>query len=255
MKVISKDQLIFLLGGHDLEMMEIKSILEQNHFNYYDLDLRWGAKLNEYQKFFNNKNTFIGIELINDCDPPFHYVEIDHHNEKSNLPSSIEQVAKLLNLELNRWQSLVAANDKFYIPGLVKMNATANEIAQIRQLDRFHQGVTDEDEKLGKKSICENLVKEGNLTIIKSLTSKFSTITDRLYPFNKLLIYHENSLTYYGEGVLKLIKYYEVWLRNKKAYSGGGENGFFGINRENIGSPEIIKNEVKRIKSLIHDEY
>jgi hypothetical protein len=146
---------VFLLGGHDLEMLTIKQLLIANGFseekNIADLNLKWGAKLSEYQNLFNDDQTFVGIELIQDIDPPPHYLNIDHHNENANKPSSIEQVAELVGIELTREQQLIAANDKGFIPAMEIFGATHEEIADIRRRDRKAQGVTKEDERLGER--------------------------------------------------------------------------------------------------------
>jgi len=98
----------FLLGGQDLEMQEIEKILLAHGYKYTNLHLPWGATLSAYKEFFNNYEHFIGIELITDCTPPKYYTLIDHHNEKSDLPSSIEQVANFIGITLDRFQMLVA---------------------------------------------------------------------------------------------------------------------------------------------------
>ncbi len=225
----SMDRTIFLLGGPDLEMVEIQKILESQKINFINRNLHWGAKLSAYEDVFDDAHTFVAVELIEDCNPPPKYILIDHHNEKSHLPSSIEQVAELLKIKLNWFQSLVAANDKAYIPGMINAGATKAEIDSIRQLDRQAQGVSDEDEKLAGESILKNLSKTGSLTIVESLTRKFSTITDRLYPYAKLLIHHHDHLVYYGLGIPVLAKTYQKFIQQNKAFSGGGEDGFFGI--------------------------
>jgi len=247
-------KLVFLLGGHDLEMIEIRNLLIEKVEKYFDYDLSWGAGLSNYKSVFNDSDIFVGIELLKDCIPPVHYIEIDHHNEKSDLPASIEQIAELLKVDLSRWQKLVAANDKFYIPGLAEMNASHEEINEIRYLDRKAQGVTDEDEALGEKSIRQNISKEKDFIIIRSLTPKFSTITDRLFPFRKLLIYNDRELTYYGEGIPKLFHAYSDLIIRNLAFSGGGDNGFFGIKKEGLKSNDEIKNEIEKIKSIILNE-
>ena len=80
-KSIKPSHLIFLLGGYDLEMVEIRKILESSSCRLYDRNLFWGAKLSSYNDLFDNEHTFIGIELIADCTPPKHYIEMDYHNE------------------------------------------------------------------------------------------------------------------------------------------------------------------------------
>jgi hypothetical protein len=86
----------FLLGGHDLEMLTIRQLLESYGCSYEDRNLQWGAKLSTYADILNNADHFVGIELIEDVTLPANYTAIDHHNEKSHLPSSLEQLATLL---------------------------------------------------------------------------------------------------------------------------------------------------------------
>jgi hypothetical protein len=195
-------RLVFLLGGHDLEMLTIKKLLLDSGFsdvaNVEDRNLQWGAKLSDYQNLFNDEHTFVGIELTQDIAPPPQYINIDHHNEHSHKSSSLEQVLELLkshlgiDVEFTRDLQLVAANDQGYIPAMIEMGATPEEIADIRRRDREAQGVTEEDERLAEQSIRENKTVENGITVVKSLTSKFSTITDRLYPCEQLLIYTDD---------------------------------------------------------------
>ncbi len=220
---------IFLLGGHDLEMIEIKKMLESHTETYVDKNLMWGAKLSQYQDVFDEVNAFVGIELIEDCPPPKNYIPIDHHNEKSHLPSAIEQIAELLGITLSRFQMLIAENDKGYIPALIKAGATDDEVKLIRKLDRKAQGVTENDEKLASESLQNNCEKIGNLTIINAQTRKFSPITDQLFPYKNLLIYYETQLVYYGTGVEMLVKHYAGLIDQNTAFHGGGATGFFGI--------------------------
>lgn len=234
------NQYVFLLGGHDLEMQEIKSILDYNKLAYFDYNLEWGAKLSDYRSLFNDSRTFIGIELTQDIDPPQHYIDIEHHNENSYKNSSLEQVIELLKsnlgleIEFTRDLQLIAANDKGYIPAMLQMGATTEEVTNIRRRDREAQGVNDEDERLAEQSILENCSNERGITMVKSLTSRFATITDQLFPYSKLLIYTNQELTCYGEGVLKLSKVFADLSNNMKVYSGGGEKGYWGISGSNI---------------------
>lgn len=229
----------FLIGGADLEMLTIRQLLTTNGFaegkNMADRQLQWGAKLSAYKTFFNNKQTFVGIELTQDINPPPHYINIDHHNENSNKSTSLEQVIELLKndfgieVEFTRELQLIAANDRGYIPGMIDMGATPEEIANIRQRDKDAQGVTKEDERLGERSIIEHRTTEKGITIVKSLTTRFATITDRLFPYSELLIYNEHELTCYGKGVKKLSELSVQLSNNWKVYFGGGENGYWGI--------------------------
>lgn len=219
---------IFLLGGHDLEMLEIKKILEQNSEKYIDNNLSWGAKLSQYaeelENIFITYDEIYGIELIEDINNKKIKI-IDHHSDNLNKPTAIEQVAEIINVELTRKQKLIAINDKSYIDGMKDFGATSDEINEIRRLDRKCQGVTEEDEILAEKSIKENLKSYGEIITIKSLTSRFSPICDRLYPYNHLIIYTENELNYYGNKVKDIYEMYKN-THEKDMYYGSGYLGF-----------------------------
>ena len=240
----------FLLGGHDLEMEEIGKILEEKKGKFADRKLEWGARLSDYNDILNDTEHFIGIELTIDIEAPLHFIVIDHHNEKSSNPSSIEQVAEILNIKLNRWRQLVAANDHGYIRAMEDMGATLEEIRQIRLADRKAQGVTEADEFLAEESIHNNLLVTGGITVVKSGTSRFSAITDRLYPAEKLLIYNQNALNYYGTGAGKLTEAFSGLIAKGEGYSGGGSDGFFGIAKNALPIDDLIKMKEKIILLL-----
>ena len=244
---------IFFLGGYDAEMLSIKKILEQYNLTFYDQNLSWGAKLSDYDKELRTlplDKIPVLIELAIDISHSSNAIIIDHHNQDETKKSSIEQVADLLGIKLNRWQQLIAANDKGYIPALECLNATKDEINKVRKVDREAQGVTEEEEKLAEESIKKNLTIENGITVIKSLTSKFSPITDRMYgKTNQLLIYNSSELSFYGSGKEQLIKKYENHISKKKAYYGGGDYGFFGFEKGVFSEKEIenFKKEIVKI--------
>jgi len=242
----------FLLGGHDLEMLTIKALLLDHGFieaeDFLDNELAWGAKLSDYKGQFSEDRTNVCIELMEDVKPPKNYLRIDHHNDWNHKPSTLHQLAELLDIKLNRHQKLVAANDVAHIPGMEALNATKEEITSIRQQDRSAQGVTAEDEKLAILSIEKHLKQQGDVTVVYALTDKFSAITDRLYPCSKLLIYTEEELTYYGVGKKELVKQFAKEVENGTAYFGGSENGYFGI-----GKGKLSKNEIEQtLKKIIN---
>jgi hypothetical protein len=243
--------LIFLLGGYDLEMVEIKQMLINLEIRFYDEKLHWNnAKLSAYKKFLNNEEHFIGIELQSDIEPPANYTLIDHHNEKSLSPSAIEQVAEILKVQLTRDHQLVAANDKGYIPAMEKLGANAEEIANIRKRDREAQGITDKDEKLAIDSINNHKRNEGATVVIHALTSKFAAITDFLYPnYKSLLIHTDTELTYYGLNAVNLERLVDKTKFTGSVYSGGGEKGYWGIS-----DGKITNNIVNQILNIINME-
>lgn len=226
---------IFLLGGSDLEMTTIKNLLVNAGEQFETHDLRWdNAKLSSYEKTLEEHGNspdcqIYGIELNEDIPHPDNYVRIDHHNDFANKPSSLEQVATLLGLEMDRHMQLVAANDSRYIPGMIKLGASREEIDDIRRADRAAQGVSeDDDERLAEESLKSCKGDASNLYVVKSLTSKFSTICDRMYPYRRLLIYNDDVAEFYGEGVNDLTSLFKSELDAKKMYHGGGDSGYLG---------------------------
>lgn len=241
---------IFLLGGHDLEMLTIRNLLIENGEIFRDAQLRWdNARLSNYSDCLNDQDVFYGIELREDCPFPKHYRRIDHHNELPAVPTALEQVATLLGITLNRWQQLVAANDYGYIPAMQQMGATADEIQQVRLADRRTQDVTEQDEELAKCAICNNLLIFNDLIIVKTESHHFSPICDKLFPYGKLLVYSDTELTYYGTNSKTVATHFANEISCGKAFTGGGQDGYFGLAKGFFSKEEIL-HYVETIKSL-----
>ncbi|MDR2915342.1 MAG: hypothetical protein LBV74_11010 [Tannerella sp.] len=247
---------IFLLGGADLEMLTIKKILERQNEIIYDKKLRWdNAALSRYaeelKQYGNNEAYEIyGVELTEkQAAIPINYHRIDHHNDYSNLPSSLEQIASLLNIKLDREQQLIAANDRGYIPAMIAMEASGDEIRQIRLADRRAQGVTASDEQFAEDAVSDRIEANG-IIIVKSATNSFSPITDRLYPYDRLLIYTADELIYYGTGKLRLVGIYKKEILEGKMFHGGGDSGFIGTVRSAYTEQEIITLKEEIIKQI-----
>lgn len=245
---------IFFLGGYDAEMLEIKSILIQKNLLYKDKNLSWGAKASDYiDEITNLKETEIPvlIELTIDIPLPSNAIIVDHHNERESDKSSIEQIAEILNIQLNRWQQLISANDKGYIDAMKELNASAKEIEEVRKYDRHSQGVTNEDEKKAEDSIRNNLTHLNyNTVFIHSLTERTSPIVDALNNKYKniFIVTPGNELNFFGDGriVELLINYYsnETEKGNKIKYWSGGalpEKGFFGAEKNLFKTVKEIK--------------
>ncbi len=235
---------VYLLGGQDLEMFEIEQLLKQNNCVYYNNHLQWGVVLSSYKDIFReiSGTQVVGIELPDDItDKDFKYINIDHHNDNFKNDSSLEQVAKLLGVELNRYQMLVAENDKGYIPAMKEFGASDNEIEDIRKKDRLAQGCSDEDERFAVTSISKNKKEFGDLIIVYSLSSKFSPICDRLYTYKKILVYHGHELNYYGKNAKEVYEYLK--LKCATTYAGG----------YNISYTGCIAGTEKELNQLIKD--
>lgn len=249
-------QKIFLLGGHDLEMLTIKELLEQQGEVFYDKKLRWEeAFLSQYagelERYGDNgMYEMYGIELIEkETAVPGNYHRIDHHNNYSRRPSSLEQTAALLNLQLNRRQQLIAANDKGYIPAMKALDANDDEIRRIRLADRQSQGITEADEKSAEKAIA-NKTEENGVIIVRPESNRFSPITDRLYPYDRLLIYTSEELIYYGDGKSRLAEIFKKEISESKMYHGGGNSGFIGTTCAAYTEQEIRKLKDKIVKQI-----
>jgi hypothetical protein len=227
-------------------MITIKDILELNNLKYIDKNLSWGAKLSNYKDELKKYQDYIiyGIELEQDIKPPKNYIEIDHHNQNLYKLSSIEQVAKILGIELNRYQELVGANDSGYIKGMKKICATDDEIQTIRAKDRAAQGVTKKDEELAIQSLQKN-----NSNKIYSYTPHFSTISDRVFDkHDNYIVYTDTKVVFYGYDIKNIIKYLEQnSIRQNSYYYGGGEFGFVGI-KDNILNKTQIENLIQGFK-------
>lgn len=245
---------VFLLGGYDLEMLTIKQMLEgRRGCVVVDKHLRWdNAKLSAYKeelKLLSNNDIF-GIELQEDIPIPINYHRIDHHNDLNSKPSALEQVAQVVGVYLDRYQQLVAANDKGYITAMQQLSATKEEIDDIRRKDRTSQGVTDKDDSLAERSISENLERCGSLMIVESLTSRFSPICDRLFPYRHLLVYTDTEWMFYGEGKVDLVQMFADEISQKKMFYGGGDDGYIGA-----VSKVYSKEEINQYVKLIREKY
>lgn len=245
------DKIHILLGGHDLEMLTIRDLLTERGIPFSDKQLRWdNALLSQYTETLQSipsTHKIYGIELHEDIPLPDNYHTIDHHNHNSQLPSALEQTASLLQIPMNRRMQLIAANDKGYIPGLIAIGATEKEITEIRLADRRAQGVTADDEKLAEQAITENLTHVGELIIIKATSHRFSPICDRLYPYNKLLIYTDNEWIYYGSEVNEIKELFPNEMRQDKLFYGGMPNGYIGLKQDSCTTEEISR-MVEKIK-------
>ena len=161
---MDKNNLHFFLGGADLEMATIKSLLEKENASYSDAGLAWGASTSKYgdeiEKVAKEGKTPVIIELNIDSRLPENTINVDHHNENASKPASILQVCELLDIKPTREMQLVAANDSGYIPAMLAMGATKEEVNAIRYKDRASQGITPEQEKqaeeaiLGARKVC-----------------------------------------------------------------------------------------------------
>jgi len=64
----NKENVIFLLGGHDLEMITIRDVLDAENIAYIDESQKWGAKLSDYSEKLEafKEKRFYAVELTID---------------------------------------------------------------------------------------------------------------------------------------------------------------------------------------------
>lgn len=252
-----KDRFLFLLGGADLEMHTIRLLLDKNGYRYYDRHLRWdNACLSAYRKEIADYtedviSLWVGIELQEDMTPPTRYICIDHHNSNAHKPSSLEQLAELLEIPLSRQEQLIAANDRAYIPGMKALQASDEEISGIRQADRACQGVTEEEEKLAEQAIREHTQVYNNLIVVQALCHRFSPICDRLFPYERLLVFTDEEWMYYGKQTDRLVEIFQSDIQHGSIFYGGGPDGYIGCKRKVYTSREI-QQHVELIKNLMN---
>lgn len=182
----------YFLGGRDLEMQEIRRLLERHAPGHVeDFGLGWGARASAYRDRIEASlaagETAVLVELIDDLPetlPRARIHIVDHHGALVDRPTAIEQVFRLLGLPQTAWTrhlALVAANDRAHIAGLLAMGASRDEVAAIRAADRAAQGVTEADEDEARRAIAARRV-DGRLTEIETASGTSSAITDLLHP-------------------------------------------------------------------------
>lgn len=227
---------IFLLGGADLEMYQIKKRLKRAGAEYVNQNLQWGAKVDDYndaiQEILNKGKTPVAVELSG-ADKVDGVVDIDHHNEKFDRPASIVQVMNRLGKKVGLVDEMIAANDAGYIPGMEakieeyrpqlieryseeKIERLKKKLIElIRAKDRQMQGVTPEMEAEAK-TVVEHAERQSNgLVIVKLNGGKPSPATDRLFQGmgmqNYVIVCNSNNtirdVYYFGRGdICKALK-------------------------------------------------
>jgi hypothetical protein len=212
--------LVFFLGGYDLEMITIRDLLHQvAPERVHDKRLTWGAKASDYsgeiRQALARSMTPVLVELVDDLGLDATTILVaDHHGERAGegQPTSLHQIFALLGLPpegWTRWFELVATNDRGYIPALVEMGATPEEIVQIRTADRAAQGITPEEETAGEHAVAQaQTVANGRLTIVHLPHARTATVADRLQlelggpGYKNLLVYCPEEVNFFGSGKL-----------------------------------------------------
>lgn len=258
---ITQESKFFVLGGNDAEMELVKQLLSQAGQLFVQPKKEWGdysyspADLGlevvpahtgrrsqggpsydvQVPAAVKGYSTVVFVECTAAAQWPegTETIRVDHHGELAYRPASVRQVLDILEPcgfqlsgETRRWIELIAANDAGYIPAMIALGSTPEEIARIRALDRSAQGITPAYEAEAERAIVAKEV-TGPLTIIRMKHSKTATVADRMYgDYNQLLIISgDGEVNFYGDGALcaELKTKFEGW-------NGGSGLGKVGAN-------------------------
>ena len=280
-------KMVFLLGGADLEMAVIKTILEQYRIEYHTVDgMSWSdAKLSKYsdrlKELTSPDVTVYGIELETDMSEPDNYICIDHHGDVESGPSSLEQVAELIGHELSPKERLVAANDKGFFPEMKKWLERMDDLSkkeltqelfdtrngrsdmdlmlEIRRMDRQSQGVSDEEERQADDAVRMAVKGNSLIAVVRTETEHFSPVTDRMYPYHRhrLVVYNGSELAYYGKDrdlALNHVLNMEL-VKKDQCYKGGGKEGFWGIKKGSLKPEQLEAVANHLMNKYIHESY
>ena len=219
--------MVFFLGGYDAEMLAIADACREAGVAIVDKHLGWGAAASAYseeiaQAVSEGKQAVL-VELSLDIELPETAIVVDHHNENAGKPASILQVLDLLGIEPTRYQKLIAANDSGYIPAMLALGATPEEIAEVRLADRAAQGISSEQEREAERAIAAAKTVNG-VTIVKMAHSKTATVCDRLFSQDKeqrlLILSEDGESNFFGNGELcRLLQGEDTGKKTEQGYT------------------------------------
>lgn len=235
----------FIVPANDGESVEIRRILMAKKIDHVVTRQPWGATwvglepsvVKEIEGFLSTNSSAViyGVELGGPA--RWGAINIDHHiyrdENRSNEKSSIEQVATLLGVELTRHQTLIAANDKGWIPAMLAMGASDNEIKIVRAQDRLSQGVTPDQEAQAVSDINGAEV-QGTKWLIRCPKGSTSAITDRIFgQYTELLTIdgQNGKWIYFGPRHMQFYSLTEGGTDHARWAGGDPKNGFSGVEK------------------------
>lgn len=223
----NNSNMVVMLGGYDAEMLAIADACRKAGVAVVDKHLGWGAAASAYQEEIaqavSEGKTPVLIELSLDIELPANVIVVDHHNENAGRPASILQVLSLLGVEPTRRQQLIAANDCGYIPAMLALGATPEEVAAVRLADRSAQGITPEQESEAERAIAAAEAING-VTIVRMAHSKTATVCDRLFNPDKeqrlLILSGDGESNFFGNGELcRLLQGEDTGKKTEQGYT------------------------------------
>lgn len=241
----------FFLGGADLEMREIRALLDEAGLGdrVTDKGLSWGARASDYGPeiaaslacgevpVLIELTPDLSSDLVRDTARAGGLIWVDHHGDQAghDRPSSLEQVFHLIGAPAgawSRWRQLVAVNDVAHIAGLRAQGASEAEIRSIRDADRAAQGVSPQDEALSRDALATAQV-DCDILVVRTGASTSSALMDFLDPAYggsgsaNTLVFMPGKIAFYGRGerIRRLTDIPGCW------YGGAlPETGYWGAN-------------------------
>lgn len=207
LKIHPRDRDTILLGGGDAEMKFIERAAKKMGVVALNNVESWErADVHQYddeiESIIESGKTPVAIELRGAGDKA-EVVEVDHHNDKSDRPSSLLQVLERFGLQPSLAEKFVAANDSAYIPGMEQVladhldslrkkgfgeqaleaskNRLVRMMAIVRRIDRREQGVTQEMEDEAEEAIAHMQVEPNGMRIVRLNGDRPSPVTDRMF--------------------------------------------------------------------------
>lgn len=245
---------LFLLGGHDLEMLTLRSLLDEEDVAYLDRAPAWGAAASVYASDITAAlqagKRVVAVELEDDLPPEqsarLHW--IDHHDERAGAerPCSLRQAFELLELDDSRWtrnHQLVAANDIGHIAAMRALGASDEDMRTIRLAEFAVRGVGARQLEQTRQALLDAEQPWADLAIIRLPHNHTGTVTDMADPIfggqgvMDMLVVGPNELGFFGRGdrVLALWRHYGGWM-------GGNlpEQGYWGRHGSGGSVDEIL---------------
>lgn len=189
---LSPLSITFICPYNDAESATIVDILRKNNFDVrISKQESWFCPLGkEPEGTFEvlKENIVIvempGVEREEELARNHRVIIVDHHGypslglNRENSKSSLEQVAELIEYELNRWEKGISINDQEYIYGLVKNGYSEAEIREIRALDLEMQGYSPEEFRINEEDQRDFNFYEPDIYHYRSRLAKYSFLID-----------------------------------------------------------------------------
>ena len=247
------DSASFFLGGRDLEMRAVadlvgRAIRQGADIELHDGRLAWGARASCYSAelaaALRSGRVAVLVELIPDVEclggQSGTLLLVDHHGDGGPRSTAVEQVFELLGFDRERdWTrelDLIAANDRGYVPAMLELAATREEMVRIRARDRAAQGITEEEEAQADAALADKReLLGGRLTVVGLPHSRTAPVEDRLHValggpgVDNLLVLSPGEANFFGDGgvICRLVEQFEA----SASWCGGDlpHRGYFGL--------------------------